>query len=78
MNITLVETVLTALYLLIGAYVGWVHRRQTKLEDRVGTVEREIAGLSDVKQILRDMDRKLDDVTRAVYMVAGKEGISLG
>lgn len=77
MDHQIVSIVLSAALTLISAYVAWVHRRQSKLEDRVRELESQVATFGDVRQSLRDMDQKLDTLTRVVYLIAGKEGVSV-
>lgn len=76
MNPELASLLFSAALALIAAYVGWVHHRQSKLEDRLRELETKIATFGDVRQSLRDMDMKLDNLTRVVYLIAGKEGVS--
>lgn len=68
---------LAAALALVSAYIAWVHHRQSKTEERVVEVEKQLAGFGDVRQSLRDMDMKLDKLTRVVYLIAGKEGVTV-
>ena len=77
MNHDLFTAILAAAMTLMSAYVAWVHHRQSKTEDRVGEVEKQLAAFGDVRQSLRDMDVKLDKLTRVVYLIAGKEGVTV-
>lgn len=77
MNPELASIILTVALALASAYIAWVHHRQTKLEERVGELEKQLASFGDVRQSLRDMDQKLDKLTRVVYLIAGKEGVTV-
>ena len=59
----------------VSAYVGWVHRRQTKTEERISHAETSIASMSGMRDTLSKMDSKLEEVSRVVYMIAGMNGI---
>ena len=76
MNIELINIIVGAALALISAYVAWVHHRQSKMDDRLRELEAKVAAFGDVRQSLRDMDLKLDNLTRVVYLIAGKEGVS--
>ena len=77
MNADVANIILTVVLALVSAYVAWVHHRQSKTEDRVRELERQLAALGDMRQSLRDMDMKLDKLTRVVYLIAGKEGVAI-
>lgn len=77
MNAELATMMLTVALALVSAYVAWVHHRQSKMEERVSEVEKQLAAFGDVRQSLRDMDMKLDKLTRVVYLIAGKEGVTV-
>lgn len=76
MNAETVNLIVTAVLALISAYIAWVHHRQSKMDDRLRELEAKVAAFGDVRQSLRDMDLKLDNLTRVVYLIAGKEGVS--
>ena len=77
MNHDFFTAILAAAMTLTSAYVAWVHHRQSKTEERVSEVEKQLAAFGDVRQSLRDMDMKLDKLTRVVYLIAGKEGVTI-
>lgn len=77
MNADVVNLILTVALALVSAYIVWVHHRQSDTEKRVGEVEKQLAAFGDVRQSLRDMDMKLDKLTRVVYLIAGKEGVTI-
>ena len=77
MNVELINIMLTVALAIVSAYIAWVHHRQSKTEERVGEVEKQLAAFGDVRQSLRDMDMKLDKLTRVVYLIAGKEGVTI-
>lgn len=73
----MISAFLAAALALVSAYIAWVHHRQSKMEERVSEVEKQLAAFGDVRQSLRDMDMKLDKLTRVVYLIAGKEGVTV-
>lgn len=77
MNADVINITLTIALALVSAYIAWVHRRQSDTEKRVGELEKQLAAFGDVRQSLRDMDMKLDKLTRVVYLIAGKEGVTI-
>lgn len=77
MNVELMSIILTIALALISAYIAWVHHRQSDTEKRVSELEKQLAAFGDVRQSLRDMDMKLDKLTRVVYLIAGKEGVTI-
>lgn len=77
MDVNFSNIALTIAMALVSAYITWVHHRQSKTEERVGEVEKQLASFGDVRQSLRDMDQKLDKLTRVVYLIAGKEGVTV-
>lgn len=77
MNHDFFTAILAAAMTLMSAYVAWVHHRQSRMEERVSEVEKQLAAFGDVRQSLRDMDMKLDKLTRVVYLIAGKEGVTI-
>lgn len=76
MDPRIIDIIVTCVLALISAYVAWVHHRQSRLDDRVRELESRVAAFGDVRQSLRDMDLKLDGISRVVYLIAGKEGVS--
>lgn len=77
MDEQMTSIILTIALAMISAYVAWVHRRQSQTEQRVSELEKQLAAFGDVRQSLRDMDQKLDKLTRVVYLIAGKEGVTI-
>lgn len=71
----MVNAFLACALALVSAYIAWVHHRQSDTEKRVGDLEKHLAAFGDVRQSLRDLDMKLDDLTRVVYLIAGKNGV---
>lgn len=90
MNIQLQDFIQWALGLIlviaIPGYTRWVHseikslRTQTTsktddLEKELGTLKVQVASFESTRAALERMENKLDDLTKLVHQMAGRQGI---